>query len=430
MKKYAGLTSRWLLWAMLWLLWLSGTALAATNLSLDVNQSSYLNLVSLGLDREISRVAIANPEIADVTLISRTELLIVAKKAGMTSLYIWTDRDTKAYNVNVQNFDRGAAAAIESLIGDPGVTVEKIGENVLLRGSVENQRAKSRAEKIAGIYAAKVVNLLEMTQPSQIRIEARIVEISTDRAKKLGLQYGNASDIDNGIVTMGSSGIFGIGQSFGNKSGSDERVGYASINATLQALITDGAAQILSQPSLVTMSGEKANILIGGEIPVPVSNSDGQLSVEWREYGIKLAIEPEVNQQNRITTKVQAEVSTLDSSSAAAVNLTNGLSIPALRSRKAETVIHLSSGGTMAIGGLINSEEGKQVSKFPFLGDLPVLGRFFRSTSSTKERKEIIILITPTLVDETTPAAMSPAMRSLLDDSREPQPAAETNKAR
>lgn len=429
MKKYAGLTPRWLLWAVVWLLWLSGTALAATNLSLDVNQSSYLNLVSLGLDREISRVAIANPEIADVTLVSRTELLIVAKKAGMTSLYIWTDRDTKAYNVNVQNFDRGGAAVIESLIGDPGVTVEKIGENVLLRGSVENQGAKSRAEKIAGIYAAKVVNLLEMTQPSQIRIEARIVEISTDRVRKLGLQYSNASDIDQGIVTMGPSGIFGLGQSFGNKSGSDERVGYANINATLQALITDGAAQILSQPSLVTMSGEKANILVGGEIPIPMNNSDGQVTVEWREYGIKLAIEPEVNQDNRITTKVEAEVSTLDRSSAA-VNLSSGISIPALRSRKAETVIHLSSGATMAIGGLLNSEEGKQISKFPFLGDLPVLGRFFRSTTSTKERKEIIILITPTLVDETTPAAMSPAMRSLLDDKDGPQPAAETNEAR
>jgi pilus assembly protein CpaC len=388
--------------------------MAQQSLAMDVNQSSYLNL-----DAEITRVAIANPAIADVTVISKTELLVVAKQEGTTTLYIWTGGAHQEYAVNVQNHDSQTAASIAKLIGSPGVAVEKIGDKILLTGSVENQLGKNRAEKIAEIYGAKVVNLLEMTHPSQIRIEAKIVEISTDKVKKLGIQYANASDVDTetGIVTIGSTGILALGQSFGNKgSGGSERPGYANINATLQALITDGTAQILSQPSIVTMSGEKANILIGGEIPVPMSNSEGQITVEWREYGIKLHIEPQVNAQNMITSKVQAEVSTLDSSSAAAINLSNGLSIPALRSRKAETVIHLSSGSTMAIGGLLNSEEGKQITKFPFLGDLPILGRFFRSTSTSKERKEIIILITPTLVDETTPAAMSPDMRTLLEN--------------
>lgn len=402
-------------WAMVFM---AGTGMAQVSISMDVNQSTCLTIGG-----EITRVAIANPEIADITMISQTEMLIVAKKMGTTTLYIWTnDGMRQEYAVNIRDHDTQTSMAVEKMIGYAGVDVEKIGNKVLLKGKVKNQLEKSRAEKIAEMYGEKVVNLLEMTHPDQIQIEAKILEISTDKVKKLGIQYANASDIDtdSGIVTIGQTGMFGFGQTFSNSrdSSKSKMGGYADINATLQALITNGDAQILSQPSMVTMSGEKANILIGGEIPIPMSNSDGQITVEWREYGIKLNIEPNVNADNKITSKVNAEVSTLDSSSAAAINLSNGLSIPALRSRKAETVIHLSSGSTMAIGGLLSSEDGKQVTKVPFLGDIPILGKFFRSTATSKEKKEIIILVTPTLVDETTPINMSDEMKKLLKGSK------------
>ena len=402
---------------MFLLSYMTGTATAQENLSLAVSRS-----LSIGTGGEITRIAIADPELADVTVISKTELLVVAKKAGTTTLYVWTnDGVQKEYAVNITSHDTETAMSVRKMIGYEGVTVEKIGDKILLEGSVKNQLQKKRAEKIAGMYSEKVINLLEMTRPDQIRLEAKILEISTDKVKKLGIQYANASDkdLDTGIVTIGSTGIFGFGQSFSNSR--DSSKGYADINATLQALITSGDAKVLSQPSMVTMSGEKANILIGGEIPIPMSNSEGQLTVEWREYGIKLNIEPLVDADQNITSKVNAEVSTLDSSSAAAINLSSGLSIPALRSRKAETVIHLPSGSTMAIGGLITSDEGRQVTKVPLLGDLPVIGHFFRSTATSREKKEIIILVTPTLVDETTPAVMSEEMKALLE-GREAEP--------
>ena len=406
-------------WLLLVLL-TPGVAAAQDNtILLAVNQSSCLTV-----GEGIAQVAIANPEIADVTVISRAELLTVAKKPGATTLYIWTQAGLRQeYTVNVRNEDSATAAAISELLNYPGITVAKAGDTILLEGRVENQLQKNRAQKVAAMYSEKVVNLLEMTHPAQIRLEAKIIEISTDKVKKLGIQYANAADIDTdtGIVTIGTSGAFAFGQSFANsRDHSKSKLGgYADINATLQALITSGNAKVLSQPSMVTMSGEKANILIGGEIPIPISNSDGQLTVEWREYGIKLAIEPTVGEENKITSKVNAEVSTLDSASSAAINLSNGLSIPALRSRKAETVIHLPSGGTMAIGGLLASDEGKQVTKVPLLGDLPVLGHFFRSTAASKEKKEIIILVTPTLVDETTPLNMSEEMRTMLENNEQ-----------
>jgi len=391
-----------------------GTANAAGNLSLDANQSLYLNAGG-----PIDRIAVANPEIADVTVLSKMDMLLVAKKPGTTTLYIWTNNGMRQeYAVTVKDHDTQTSLVIAQMIGYPDLRVEKIGDKILLKGAVINQLEKNRAEKIAEMYGAKVVDLLEMTHPSQIRLEAKIVEISTDKVKKLGIQYANASSIDKdtGIVTIGSSGVFGFGQSFSNsKNSSTSKLGnYADINATLQALITNGDAKILSQPNMITMSGEKANILVGGEIPIPTGNSNGQITVEWREYGIKLNIEPQVDADNQITSKVQAEVSSLDSSNAVAVS--SSISIPALLSRKAETVIHLSSGSTMAIGGLLSSTESKQVIKFPFLGDLPIIGQFFRSTSTTKSHKEIIILVTPTLVDETTPAVMSSDMKKWIDN--------------
>ena len=404
--------------ALCFSLYASGAVLAQATLLLENNQSTHLNAGDT-----ITSVAIANPEIADVTVLSRDNLLVVAKKPGTTTLSIWTENGMRQdYSVSVQDRDTETAIAIEQTIACPGVNVEMIGNKILLRGSVLNQMEKNRAEKIAEMYSRmdkdKVINLLEMTEPAQIRLEAKIVEISTDKIKDLGLQYGNAASITNGIVTMGSSGVFGFGQSYTNsRDPLNTNAGdYAPINVTLKALITNGEAKLLSQPNMVTMSGEKAHILVGGEIPIPISNDNGQLTVEWREYGIKLNIEPQVDEEGRITSKVTAEVSSLDWTSAVAIN-SNGLKIPALRSRKAETVINMPSGSTMAIGGLLNSEESKQVMKIPLLGDLPILGQFFRSTSTSRERKELIILVTPTLVDETTPAKMSKEMQSLIDNN-------------
>lgn len=393
-----------------------GTVQAAGNLTMDANQSLYLNAGA-----PIDRIAVANPEIADVTVLSKEDMLVVAKKPGTTTLYIWTmDGIRQEYTVTIQDHDTQTSLVIAKMIGYPNIRVEKISDKVLLKGSVFNQLEKNRAEKIAEMYGAKVVDLLEMTHPSQIRLEAKIVEISTDKVKKLGIQYANASSIDTttGIVTIGSTGVFGFGQTFSNTrdTSSSKLGGYADINATLQALITNGDAKILSQPSMITMSGEKANILVGGEIPIPTGNSDGQVTVEWREYGIKLNIEPQVDADNQITSKVQAEVSSLDSSNAVAVS--SSISIPALLSRKAETVIHLSSGSTMVIGGLLSSNESKQVLKFPFLGDLPIIGQFFRSTTTSKSHREIIILVTPTLVDETTPTKMSDEIKKMLEDKK------------
>ena len=175
----------------------------------------------------------------------------------------------------------------------------------------------------------------------------------------------------------------------------------------MNALVKKGDAKILSQPYIITMSGDKAEILIGGEIPVPVNTGDNAISVEWREYGIKLNIEPNVMQDNAVDSKIDTEVSSLDWSSAIAANGSNGSKIPGMRSRKASSHVQMRPGMTMAIGGLISSEDSKSIQKLPLLGDIPVLGQFFRTTSKSREKREIIILLTPILVDSDYKPIMS-----------------------
>lgn len=388
---------------------------AAEQLYVGANQSTVMS--SWG----VNQVAVANPEVADVVVMQNNTMLIVGKKAGSTTLHVWRNRDLETYQIVVSGDDRLTGQMVESMLGYDGVHVTVAGGKILLEGSVPNQYDRTRAEKIASSYG-EVINLLEMSKPRQVRIQSRIVEISTDKVKNLGMSFGNITDSgdssDDGAPVLGSEGSFGMGQSHTN--GIDNKLfgwfgTYAEVNATLNALVKNGDAKILSEPYVITMSGDKANILIGGEIPIPVNTDDNTVTVEWREYGIKLDIEPTVQNDGAVDSKIQSEVSTIDWSSAVNASGSNGVRIPGLKSRKADTHVQMQPGMTMAIGGLISSEESKSVSKIPLLGDIPILGQFFRNTSKTRERKEIIILLTPLVVSSDYKPVMSDEAKRLTN---------------
>ena len=302
------------------------------NYEVAVNQSQVLNIEG------VKRVAIANPSIADVLVVSDSELLLVGKAPGVTSMQVWTDRVPSVYSVHVSGPE---------------------------------------------FYIGK-----------QVKIEAKIVEIDRGKIKNLGVKWGN--DLTN-------PGSFAFGQGITNSEVGKQWSNfgsYADIQAQLDLLIQDNYAKMLSQPNMITLSGTKANILVGGQMPVPVSNDNGQITVEWKDYGIKLEIEPSVNAEDAIYTKVKAEVSAIDWNSSHKIYIsTTGMAIPPLTMRKADSTIVLASGQTMAIGGLISSEMSKDVQKIPLLGDLPILGNLFKSTSFNRNETELLIFITPTIVD-------------------------------
>jgi pilus assembly protein CpaC len=385
------------------------SAWMAETLTVAVNQSQVVTLPG------VERVAVANPDIADVIIVSGYEALIIGKSAGVTSLHVWSYSGRQSFLVEVAVDDVPLARSIETAIGYPNLRVSKLGRTIILEGSVDTQPQKERAEKLASIYGDKVINLLALMKPVQIKIEAQVIEIDRQKAKDLGIKWGN------GVGAAFSPGGFAAGQDYLGQNGwSLGNFGQtAALNAQLSALVKEGSARILSRPNMITLSGDKANIMVGGEIPIPVSLQNGSIGIEWKEYGIKLEIGPELSSANLIHSKIKAEVSSLDWNSSHKIQLGTNMAIPPIKMRKAETAIALGSGQTMAIGGLISSETTRDVYKIPLLADLPILGALFKSTSFNRSETELLILITPTVVD---PASYQPEVNPEMKEFSKENP--------
>ena len=405
-------------------------AFAAKVLNIDKNASMPLKSTI-----PIERIAVGSKEIAKVRQISseRKEILIIAQKAGSTTLFIWTDDGQRHdYVINVSAEDIGLALAIEEAIGLPDVHVKKIEDRILLTGTVENQYERNYALQVANLYVAgdaelnlsvgsgpnlkletesssssasptiqlgsepvktqgKVIDLLQMKNPTQIRLEAQVIAIRPTDRSNLGIRYGNSPSE--------GPGIFVFGESSNNNQGTPFRTNplhwladrHEEINLQVQALVTKNKAKILSRPSIMTMSGEQALIQVGGQIPYTTVNANNVPYTAFKDYGIILQMKPVVDSTGRIVSSVHAEVSSMSGETV------NGQPILALR--RADSVVTMNSGSTIVIGGLMDSSEQKNVVKIPLLGDIPILGEFFKYTSKTKEKQELIILVTPYIVE-------------------------------
>ena len=407
---------------------------AAELLSVGVHSSRYVSMPT-----SITRIAVGDPEIATIVRVpsSRTEFLVVAHKAGTTSLFVWgADGARYEYIVGVSPEDEGQAKVIESAIGLPGVRVKMVDGKVLLTGTVENQYERNYAMRTAQLFVkddtagnlsvgsnanmrmqaqtadknsrsgavggnnysstGSVIDLLHLRHPSQIKLEAQVVAINPTENSDLGFVYGSGTGSD----LISSPGVFYGGQSYGSGGSTTFRNNpwtwltehHSDINVALRALVTQNRAKILSRPSITTMSGEEAVIQVGGEIPYTTRDKNGNPTTEFKDYGIILQFKPLVDAENRIVSTIHTEVS-----------MPSGETIdnqPILDKRRADAVVTATSGSTMVIGGLMDSREYKVVRKFPFLGDIPIIGEFFKYTSKSRNRQELIILVTPRLVDE------------------------------
>lgn len=413
---------------------------------LEMNQSYYLPQGSA-----IKRVAVTNPEIADVAVVDKRALNVIGKKTGSTSLTVWTaDGMRQDFRICVSGVDSGLAETIRKAIGLPKVKVEVVGGKVLLTGTVQNQKEKTLAYRVASLYAGgngtedkaqkrnllaedaevndsidgddKVINLLEMINPDQINIEAEIIEINSNDAKKIGMEYGSDAAVSNDNV-----GTWYAGETNGKMRDAGSHwytrnwlyTHFSDINAKIHTLVEKGHARVISRPNITTMSSKSAGINIGGEIPYPQVDKNGNVSVQYEKYGIFLnLINPEVDSSGNVTSRLFAEVSRLDKANGVAVN---GSVWPAKATRKAETMVNIPSGMTMVIGGLLDSDDTKMITKIPILGDIPILGELFKYHNDSKQKSEIMILITPRVVNETTPVAMSQKMKDTYAEDKQEQ---------
>lgn len=391
----------------------SATEAAPQPIWLELNQAYLYQAGS----SKITRVTVANPAIADVVVLDKVKLNIIGKALGSTSLSVWSANGMRQdFVISVCNTDTATAQFIKQSMGLDGVQVAKVGDKLVLQGTVENQYELNNALGMAKVYAGEdnIVNLIQMKNPTMVNLSALVIDISGKDARDLGFKYGVAKEIslDGGVpkITFGTAGDFYGGMDWQDYTHHP----FQNVDFMIQALASQNKIKVLSRPNITTMSGEEAEILIGGELPIPTSK-DGEISVAWKPYGIKLKIKPQVDQESKITSKVEAEVSGIDAS----VSIpTSAGKIPGLISRKASTMLSVPDGQTMAIGGLMNSDESKVITKVPILGDIPIIGEFFKHTSTSKDKRELMILITPTIVTNNDPVKGSSRMLEEVENSK------------
>lgn len=362
----------------------------------------------------VSKLAIADPTVADVAPLSDKELSIIGKKPGVTSLTIVRNDGSPAEIHRVEVGNDAAAATIREMIGQPSVAVRSIGDTLVLDGQVDDELQAARAAQVATAYRDKVLNLLEVKNPRQIRIRMRVAEVRIEDAKRIGIRYFGANgEVRYGygrVLTEEPGAAASSAHAFLNSSVTSIQAGTIPIGveAALRLLVTKGHARFLSEPTLVTLSGKEASFLVGEERPI-IQQLQNTFTVEFKEVGVRMKVKPVADSQNRINTTINAEVSQV-------TDTVGAQAIPIIATKKAETSLQVNDGQTIVIGGLLdNNISSDLLRKLPWLGDIPIIGLLFRDKDFQRQQKEIMFLVTMEIVKDidgdVANAERSPAMK-------------------
>ncbi len=383
----------------------------------------------------VQRVAVGQTDIADVAVISRKELLITGKKQGVTSLLIWyaNSAETATYKLVVTAVtDPLSPSESDEDVASVRVTPDR------LDGRLSNLRSHARARSLAGENA---VDTSYVALPGQVLTEIRIAEISRSTLKEFGFNLllnridGSVAVTRPGTLSSATLGAPPNGEApftepvvFGSDSGFlplknafNIVLGNASrdVLGFLSLLENQGLVRTLAEPSLVASSGQTASFLAGGEFPVPISQggSNGAVTIEYKEFGVRLSLTPTVLSRDRISLRVAPEVSELDFTAGVSIG---GTSVPALAVRRTDTVVELGDGESFVVSGLVSRSMMANVDKVPFIGDIPILGAFFRSSRYDKEERELVMVVTPHLVSAIPAGAEKPALPGEEYDQYDP----------
>jgi pilus assembly protein CpaC len=358
----------------------------------------------------VKRVSVAKPEVADFVLISPQELYIMGKAPGVTTLMLWHDKRLIAvYDVEVAYDISQLKEKLNQLLpGEKDLRVLATNDSLTLSGKVSNTTNLSQALALARAFAPKgqVNNLVEVGGVHQVMLEVRVAEMQRSITRRLGFNIAGVKGGDQfGVTTLGSLttvvkpdsaniGVGPLGLFAAPTVNALFRVNHGQWTWTgfIDALREDGLAKVLAEPTLVALSGQSASFLAGGQFPVPVPQGLGTVAIEYKDFGVRLAFSPTVLSENKITMKVAPEVSELDFSTAIRIE---GFVVPGLTTRKAETVIELADGQSFAIAGLLRENIRDAASRYPILGDIPILGALFRSRAFQKNETELVIIATP-----------------------------------
>lgn len=386
--------SHWLLAATLALVPLPAFAQPATEpVNLEVAKTRVLEV-----PQKITRVSISDPSIADVTVLSRNGILITGKRQGYASLIIWAAGRRIEYDVNITVDTASVQAALRRALATEEVFADYRNDKLVLTGFVHHASLVSQAGKVAeGLVSGPVVNLVQATAVPIIQVDVQVSELVSSGGHDAGVNWGSIRTKPSGEFVF-LKDLMTFAETAGPPFGAQNLLSLGQFDrlaAELKMLATEGKARVLAEPKLVVVSGASASVLVGGEFPVPVVQSLGQIAVQWRGYGVKLEIGPTILPDGRVSLRVKPEVSALDYNNSIKIA---DWTLPSLRSRTADTHVVLAPGEGIAIGGLTQEVETTTIQKFPILGDIPVLGALFSHSRSQKEKTELAILVSPKLV--------------------------------
>jgi len=403
------------LWAALLILWSFTVAIAARPpQAIQVNISEAVTLPVTNL----SKAAIADAAIADVVVLSETEISVIGKKIGTTTLTLAHTGGipTKSYRVEVGG--NGAIVnAIRSLITDRSVTVTEVGDAIVLDGQVQDEIQLNRTVQIAEAFKVKLINLLEVKKPRQVAIRTRVAEVSSTAARKVGFRwFGTAGEVQYAMDMKNLDDItdqirHGFLQPKTTTAVTPTSFSQTpSLDVILQLLVDNNYARLLAEPTLITKSGSEASFLVGEERPI-VQVLANSVTVDYKKIGVHMKIKPTADSQNRIATVIHAEVSQV-----IGVTATDQYSLPIIGTKTADSTLHVNDGQTIVIGGLLENNLSRDyLRKLPWLAEIPVIGHLFRHRERESQQREVLFFMTPSIVKDvdasTAGAARTPLMQ-------------------
>jgi pilus assembly protein CpaC len=376
----------------------------------------------INIGNEIQRIAVGDPAIADVKLVSGRELRVLGAKAGTTDLIVWRQgaHEPATYHLSVGADVSGLKAAFAADPDLTGITVNDTGKSVVLSGLVPSAAAHDRALTLAHAEIGKdVADITSIGQTQMVAVEVRFAAVSSTALEALGInlqRLGNngfqfSSNAPNTVSSFSFlnsnlqvTGSLPLSQAFNLLMawpGSD-------FMGVVSALNSANLAQVLAKPTLLVRSGESADFMAGGQIPVPVpqaGTATNAITIDYHKFGVQLHLKATVLDDKRIVINVNPEVSELDPSTAVQIQ---GFTIPGIKTRSTNTTIELGDGQSFVLAGLMYSTDSSMQDKLPGIGDLPIIGAFFKQTQHSRERQELIIIATPHLVSPLKPGESVP----------------------
>lgn len=391
---------------------------ATETLQLEVGETRLIHL-----SQTIVRISVADPDVADVQVVTPRQVLVTAKAVGFTHLILWGSDDVPL-GIAVsctRNLDQ-LRRQLAELFPSEQIRVSSVGDLVVLSGRVSDLRLPARAAEVAQLYSEHLANLIEVTGQQQVLLEVRFAEVSRSAMRRLGVNFflkDVAHERFGGMTTPGTiTGTFldaptpaphipGADPEVHSPSAGDAFNMFFSaglpqfpFSAILSILSQEGLAKVLAEPTLVAFSGQEASFHAGGEVPILVAAQLGQVSVHFKQFGIQLKFTPTVLGRDSVNLALAAEVSELDP--AAGVRL-GGFEIPGFRTRSSQTTVRMRDGQSFAVAGLLSKSSRRVVRRVPLLGDLPILGALFRSTEYEREETELLVVVTTRLVQPLDP---------------------------